>query len=99
MSMKEFEILSKLGEGAFSVVYKVKRLSDGLEYALKKVSASCKQQVKMAQLSLKEKENAVNEVRILASIKYHPDLLLLATLISSHTSRRFSRTARVRCAL
>ena len=27
-----------LGEGAFSTVYKVKRLSDGQEYALKKVS-------------------------------------------------------------
>ena len=35
--MKNFQILTKLGEGAFSVVYKVKRLSDGLEYALKKV--------------------------------------------------------------
>jgi NIMA (never in mitosis gene a)-related kinase len=37
MSMKNFEILSKLGEGAFSVVYKVRRTSDGLVYALKKV--------------------------------------------------------------
>jgi NIMA (never in mitosis gene a)-related kinase len=37
MSMKNFQILTKLGEGAFSVVYKVKRTSDGLEYALKKV--------------------------------------------------------------
>ncbi len=61
MSMKDFQILSKLGEGAFSIVYKVKRNSDGLNYALKKV--------KMGQLSTKEKENAVNEVRILASIK------------------------------
>ncbi len=37
MSMKDFQILNKLGEGAFSVVYKARRLSDGLEYALKKV--------------------------------------------------------------
>lgn len=35
--MKQFQILNKLGEGAFSVVYKAKRISDGLEYALKKV--------------------------------------------------------------
>jgi NIMA (never in mitosis gene a)-related kinase len=42
-------------------VYKVKRLVDGLEYALKKV--------KMQKLSEKEVENALNEVRILASIK------------------------------
>lgn len=35
--MKQFDILNKLGEGAFSVVYRVRRISDGLEYALKKV--------------------------------------------------------------
>jgi len=34
---KDFIILNKLGEGAFSTVYKVKRISDGNEYALKKV--------------------------------------------------------------
>ncbi len=36
-TMKDFEILNKIGEGAFSVVYRVRRLSDGLIYALKKV--------------------------------------------------------------
>ena len=51
-----------LGEGAYSSVYSVMRLSDGLAYALKKV--------KMGKLSDKEKENALNEVRILASIKH-----------------------------
>ena len=40
----------------------MKRVSDGQEYALK--------QVKMEQLTDKEKENALNEVRILASIKH-----------------------------
>lgn len=59
-SLKDFQILNKLGEGAFSSVFKVKRLSDSLEYALKKV--------KMSSLSEKEKENALNEVRILASL-------------------------------
>ena len=49
------------GEGAYSVVHKVKRLVDGELYALKKV--------KLANLSEKEKQNALNEVRILASIK------------------------------
>ena len=48
------------GEGAYSSVYSVLRLSDGKQYALKKV--------KMGKLSDKEKENALNEVRILASI-------------------------------
>jgi len=37
MLVKDFEIINKLGDGAFSVVYKVRRLSDNIEYALKKV--------------------------------------------------------------
>lgn len=37
MPMKDFEVLGKVGDGAFSVVYKVRRRSDGSEYALKKV--------------------------------------------------------------
>lgn len=51
-----------IGDGSYSSVYKVKRLEDGLEYALKKV--------KISHLSDREKENALNEVRILASIKH-----------------------------
>ena len=60
MSIKDFQILNRLGEGSFSSVWKVKRISDGKEYAMKKV--------KMNSLSDKEKQNALNEVRILASI-------------------------------
>ena len=37
-SMSDFTILSKIGTGAFSEVYKVFRKSDRKEYALKKVS-------------------------------------------------------------
>jgi len=59
--MNDFQLLNKLGEGAYSIVYKVKRLEDGNLYALKKV--------KLSNLSEKEKQNALNEVRILASIK------------------------------
>ena len=50
-----------LGDGAYSSVYKVKRAEDNETYALKKV--------KMLNLTEKEKENALNEVRILASIE------------------------------
>eukprot|EP00826_Nyctotherus_ovalis_P038096 TRINITY_DN3544_c0_g1_i7.p1 TRINITY_DN3544_c0_g1~~TRINITY_DN3544_c0_g1_i7.p1 ORF type:complete len:274 (-),score=57.87 TRINITY_DN3544_c0_g1_i7:42-863(-) len=60
MSLREFQILDKLGEGTYSSVYKVKRLTDNTIYALKKV--------RMANLTEREKENALNEVRILASI-------------------------------
>ena len=35
--MKGFNILTTLGKGAYSVVYKVLRLSDNKEYALKQV--------------------------------------------------------------
>ena len=43
-------------------MYSVMRNDDGEQYALKKV--------KMGKLSDKEKENALNEVRILASIQH-----------------------------
>ena len=59
--MENFEIIQKLGDGAYSVVYKVKRKQDNKIYALKKV--------KLKDLSDKEKQNALNEVRILASVK------------------------------
>lgn len=52
----------KIGDGAYSSVYKVKRIQDNECYALKKV--------KLHHLSEKEKENAINEVRILASLKH-----------------------------
>jgi len=47
----------------FTIAYcnKVKRKSDGIIYAMKKV--------KLGMLSSKEKEMALNEVRILASIE------------------------------
>ena len=59
--MNDFKIISKLGEGAYSTVYKVKRIIDNNIYALKKV--------KLLNLSEKEKQNSLNEVRLLASIK------------------------------
>ena len=56
----------KLGDGAYSSVYKVKRIEDGQIYALKKV--------KIGSQSHKDKENAINEVRILSSI-HHPNVV------------------------
>ena len=66
MSLNDFQILAKLGEGAYSSVFKVKRLIDESIYALKKV--------KLVHLSNREIHNAVNEVRILASIR-HPNII------------------------
>jgi len=77
--MADFELIKKIGkfqkfnqyncyigDGAYSNVYKVRRLEDNIEYALKKV--------KLDHLSEKERENAINEVRILASVK-HPNVI------------------------
>jgi serine/threonine protein kinase len=61
-SLADFKQLCLLGEGAYSAVYKVLRLADREIYALKKV--------KLPSLSDKEKQNALNEVRLLASIKH-----------------------------
>jgi NIMA (never in mitosis gene a)-related kinase len=55
-----------LGKGSYSNVYKVKRKTDGKFYAMKKV--------KLPKLSRKEKQNSLNEVRILASIQ-HPYII------------------------
>ena len=59
-SIKDFEIQEKLGEGVFSQVYKVKRKTDNMIYAMKIV--------KIHLLNEKEKTMTLNEVRILASI-------------------------------
>ena len=64
--LKDFQIIQKLGDGAYSSVYKVRRIEDGHVYALKKV--------KIGSQSHKDKENAINEVRILSSIS-HPNIV------------------------
>ena len=66
MPAKDFKILCSIGKGAYSTVQKVQRLSDGKIYALKRVL--------LKGLSKKEKENALNEVRILASVQ-HPNII------------------------
>ena len=55
-----------MGEGSYSAVYKVRRIADGQKYALKKV--------KLGKVTHKDRENAVNEVRILSSIN-HPNVI------------------------
>jgi NIMA (never in mitosis gene a)-related kinase 1/4/5 len=59
-TLKDFTMYEEIGTGAYSKVNKIKRKDDGQEYALKRVFLS--------KLSEKEKENALNEVRILASV-------------------------------
>ena len=65
-TINSFKFLSILGKGSYSWVYKVKRKDNQQIYALKKVP--------MDSLSEKEKASALNEVRLLASIK-HPNII------------------------
>jgi len=60
-SLADFKQVKLLGEGAFAAVYKVVRHADGKTYAIKKV--------KLPSLSDKEKHNALNEIRLLASVQ------------------------------
>lgn len=60
---KDFQIIKKLGEGSFSKVFLVKRLKDKKVYAMKTI--------KMKNISEKNRENSLNEIRILAGIQ-HP---------------------------
>ena len=62
----DFEILSTLGQGAYSTVYLVKRKKDNKQYALKSII--------MEKLSKIEQQNNLNEIRILSSI-YHPNII------------------------
>ena len=66
MPSSDFKILETIGKGAYSTVQKVMRKSDEQLYALKKVL--------LGSLSKKEQENALNEVRILASVQ-HPNII------------------------
>ena len=77
-TLQNFTVLKKLGEGTYSTVYHVLRISDNKEYALKRV--------KMGGLSDKEKQNAVNEVRILASIKSNKNIIQYKEAFIDETS-------------
>jgi NIMA (never in mitosis gene a)-related kinase len=60
MSIQDFKILQEIGKGTYSKVFKVRRLLDGQLYALKRVFTH--------KLKAREKQNSLNEIRILASI-------------------------------
>jgi len=62
VTLKDFKQLTLLGEGAYSTVFKVLRLSCQNIFSLKKV--------KLPSLSEKEKQNSLNEVRLLASVAH-----------------------------
>jgi len=64
--VRDFEKKKLLGKGSSGTVYHVKRLSDKKSYALKEVS--------MSGLQVRERDDALNEVRLLASVS-HPNII------------------------
>jgi len=66
MGLEDFVVEGRLGKGAFATVYKVKRKTDGTVYAMKKVS--------IKKMSKKEVSDALNEIRLLASVR-HPHIV------------------------
>ena len=62
MSLSDFEIIKQLGKGAFGSVNLVRRKKDLKTYAMKRI--------RLTTLSQKEKETALNEIRILASLNH-----------------------------
>lgn len=61
-SLKDFKDLKLIGKGSFGRVFRAIRPSDNTEYAIKEVNIKVMPQ--------REREDAVNEVRILASVQH-----------------------------
>lgn len=68
INLGKYECLEVIGQGTFSIVYKVKRKTDGKIFAAKVVNLNNKD------FTDKEKKNILNEVRLLASIN-HPNII------------------------
>lgn len=58
--LKDFDVLDRLGSGSFGTVFKVRRLADERLYVIKTVRVS--------ELSVRERHDAINEVKILAQL-------------------------------
>eukprot|EP01050_Picozoa_sp_SAG11_P023909 SAG11_NODE_4945_length_1714_cov_2.774613_2_plen_284_part_00 len=63
MPLADFDFLVKIGEGSFGVIHKVRRRADGKVYAMKQMGTSGLTEVEQA--------DALNEVKVLASLS-HP---------------------------
>mmetsp|Transcript_42470 Transcript_42470/g.113700 ORF Transcript_42470/g.113700 Transcript_42470/m.113700 type:complete len:104 (-) Transcript_42470:768-1079(-) len=63
-SLKDFTGLKIIGKGTFGKVYKATRLEDNKDYAIK--------ELRIGSMTPKEREDALNEVRVLASMTSNP---------------------------
>jgi NIMA (never in mitosis gene a)-related kinase len=62
-SLKDFEMLTRLGQGSFGIVHKVRRRADNNIYVMKLIP--------IGQMDSRGQQDAINEVNILASLN-HP---------------------------
>ena len=85
--VKDFQLLKFLGKGTFGAVYTARREADGNTYAIKKVDTR--------RMPLKERQESVNEIRVLASIQgahvitfyeafVESDILYIVTELATH---------------
>jgi len=66
--LTRFEVQKFLGKGSYGSVYRVRRLSDNKIYALKETNVK--------NLSQQERQEACNEIRLLASVSYNTAISL-----------------------
>lgn len=78
MSLSDFYVLETIGKGSFAAVHKVVRKSDKKVYAIKRV--------KIQKLSKKEINDALNEIRLLASIRHKNIVGFLEAFLDSNDS-------------
>jgi NIMA (never in mitosis gene a)-related kinase len=75
MPLEDYETLGKVGSGKYATVYRVRRLRDGMVFAMKKAQ--------FARMSPRERANALSEVRLLSAIR-HPNILTLVEAFYDH---------------
>jgi NIMA (never in mitosis gene a)-related kinase len=59
-----FKVVKLLGKGSYGTVFQVQRISDNKTYALKEMDVRAMNQA--------EREDAANEIRLLASVQVRP---------------------------
>jgi NIMA (never in mitosis gene a)-related kinase 1/4/5 len=60
--------VARVGSGKYAAVYRVRRLADGLLFAMKKIQ--------LTRMTPRERTNALSEVRLLSAIR-HPNVVAL----------------------